>query len=120
MSAGDSTMLKKFRDPIVAMSAWAGTTIYLVTKGGQLHSYTISGGADAEIAHIRGDVKCMYTDLTTIYFGMGDGRLLSYTISDKSNSELKRYDSAIVTLNILSTILYVGTADGRLHQYEIS
>ena len=120
MAAGDVSTLKKFRDPIVAISAWAATTCYVITKGGQLSSYTIAGGAVAAISHIRGDVKCMYTDNTTIYLGMGDGRLMSYTIATKVNSILKRFDSAIVDLNILSTLLYIGTADGRLHTYAIS
>jgi len=115
MAEGDYAFLKKFRDPIACISAWAGTTCYVLEKSGQLNSYTIADGASAPVSYIAGNVKCMYSDNTTIWFGMGDGRLIKYTISTKADSELKRFDAAVININMLSNVLYVGTADGRLH-----
>ena len=116
MAAGDVTALKKYDGQIVAMHT-AGTTVYLVTKNGELISYTISGAATATVAHLNLPVSCIWADATYIYIGTTTGRFVRYTIATGANSKLAKWDSPITSICLLSTLFYIGLADGRLQSY---
>ena len=113
-----TTLLKKFRDPVVAMHT-AGTTIYLATQSGQVASYTISGGAVANVGRASmSDLTAIWADATYIYGGTASGRLLRYTIATGVHSQLAKLNSKITALTITGGILYISCANGRIYSYS--
>ena len=122
MAAGDiSALVAPIIDREVVALVTAGTTVYAVTDKGRVHSYTISGEANALVS---ASINCKPTAAaflaTNLYIGDDQGNIWKVVVGSGVTTRLVNLGQKITAMCMYGTLIYVWLDNNTFKSVAIS